>query len=429
MEPQEPRRVGIVLAGGGARGAYEAGVLSELLPQLDRRGVRLTVFLGTSIGSVNACLFASLAHLDPNEAVRQALAFWRQLDRPAVFRNLLLTAPATLSSYVAEFVGLPRPRLANLLDTTPLQQTGRLLNFHQLHSNVNEGLVSAVAVVATAAYSGRSVVFVQAGSDVELPESDRARALDYVRADLDLPHVLASSAIPAFFPAVEVTQPPGATGWYIDGGVRLNTPIAPALDLGVSHLIVIATHPAVPSPVLPPDLDRPLPQPEIDDAAVQLLDAALVDPLIEDVQRLSTVNEMVGRSNQLADRLIEIDGQPAEGGETRRNVPYLFFGPHAREDIGNLAELVYDDRYSGIAGTLRAVRSPDFPLLRRLVGHGEGPRGGDLLSYFFFDPEFIDRSIQLGRQHARETFERFPTDDIIWQEGRPRRPNGAFVSP
>jgi NTE family protein len=387
--------------------------------------VRPTVFLGTSIGSVNACLFASLAHLQPEAAVAQALAVWRQLNRPAVFRNLLLTAPATFGSYFAEFAGLPRPRLTNLFDTAPLQQTGRLLNFHQLHSNVNQGAVSAVAVVATTAYSGRSVVFVQAGSDIEIPDSDRARALDYVRADLDLPHVLASSAIPAFFPAVNVTQPPSATDWYIDGGVRLNTPIAPALDLGVSHVIVIATHPAVPPPGLLPDLDRPLPQPEIDDALVQLLDAALVDPLVEDVQRLGTVNEMVGRNEQLANQVREMGGQPAEGRETRRNVPYLFFGPHAREDIGNLAELVYDDRYGGIAGTARGLRNPDFPLLRRLVGGGDGPRGGDLLSYFFFDLEFIDRSLQLGQRHARETLEKFPPDGIIWQAAAPRRPNGA----
>jgi NTE family protein len=410
MEPQERRRVGIVLAGGGARGAYETGVLSVLLPELDRRGVRPTVFLGTSIGSVNACLFASLAHLQPEAAVAQALAVWRQLNRPAVFRNLLLTAPATFGSYFAEFAGLPRPRLTNLFDTAPLQQTGRLLNFHQLHSNINQGAVSAVAVVATTAYSGRSVVFVQAGSDIEIPDSDPVRALDYVPADLDLPHVLASSAIPVAFPAVEVTQPPNAAGWYTDGGVRLNTPIAPALALGVSHLIVIATHPAVAPVGLPPDPDHPQPQPEVDDLAVQLLDAALADPLVEDVHRLGAENE-----------LVRTGGQRAEGHREARIVPYLFVGPPAREDIGNLAALVYQDRYGGLAGTLRALRSPDFPLLRRLVGGGEGPRGGDLLSYFFFDREFIDRSIQLGQQHALETLRELPPGDAIWQEAAPRR--------
>lgn len=210
--------MGIVLAGGGARGAYEAGVLSVLLPELDRRGIRPTVFLGTSIGSFNACLFASLAHLEPQAAVTQALAVWRRLDRPAVFRKVLLTAPATFISYFAEFTGLPRPRLTNLFDTAPLQQTGRLLDFHQLHSNVHEGRLAAVAVVATTAYTGRSVVFVQAGSAAEMPESDPVRALDYVRVDLNVSHVLASSAIPVAFPAVQVREPLGAKGWYIDGG-------------------------------------------------------------------------------------------------------------------------------------------------------------------------------------------------------------------
>lgn len=143
--------VGLVVAGASAWGAYEAGVLSVLLPVLEERGQRPTVLVGTRAGAINAVLFASLAHLPAPVAVDRALRVWRSVRRDMVLRPAWQTLPVAAGRYLARLAGLP-VELRGLLDTTPLHQSlasEALIDWPQLHENVRGGVVRTVAVVTT----------------------------------------------------------------------------------------------------------------------------------------------------------------------------------------------------------------------------------------------------------------------------------------
>jgi NTE family protein len=373
--------VGLVLAGGGARGAYEAGVLAELLPWLEERGERPTVLVGTSVGALTAAFLASVAHLPAREAVEQLLAHWGAVTQARVIRPILRhQTPRTLLRYLAEFAGMPGVRLESLLDASPLRHTvGEWLDWKPVGANLEAGSVEALAVVATSARTERAVVFVQAREDMPVPD---ATLVDYLRGPLGNEHVLASAAIPGFFSAVRVGSEPDA-GWFFDGGTRLNAPIKPALDLGVDRVVVVATH----APFRleqDPSGGEPA-SPDFADGMLELVQATLVDPLIQDLRNLGKINLLAGRLGR-------------ERALPYRTVPYLFAGPR---DVGRLGRLAADVYARHFAGPVGGVRAPDVRLLTRLLG-GTSPAHTELLSYLFFQPQFIGEAITAGRHDARE---------------------------
>lgn len=203
-------RVGLVLAGGGARGAYEVGALSVLLPALEARGERPTVLVGASVGAINVAYLAANADLSADDAVAGGVELWRSLRWDQVLGPLLAPASALRAfCYAADVLGVPGAMLTGLLDTRPLRRTvRRVIDFERLHRNVHAGLLEATAVVATSAASTRSVVFVE-GQPV--PAEDAGQGIDYVGARLDGEHVRASAAIPTLFPAVHVLGPVAGT--------------------------------------------------------------------------------------------------------------------------------------------------------------------------------------------------------------------------
>ncbi|EID78811.1 MULTISPECIES: patatin-like phospholipase family protein [Rhodococcus] len=302
MEPHEPHnlnpgpgpdpsRVAVVVAGAGARGAYEAGVLSVVVPFLRAAGITPDLFIGTSAGAINATLFAAGAHLPADEQAAAALAVWRSVDIDDVFRPLMYSGPATIARWTGQLCGIPGIRLTSLVDTTPLARTAhRLVAWRQLAANLDDRRTS-LAVVTTSAADNRTVVFVDRNGADPLPPPDANRAIDYRDVRVTAEHVRASAAIPALFPAVEVSTPNDARGWYADGGIRLNAPLKPALSLGAHKLVVVATHPAVYPPV-PNTGEEPGP-PDVDDMVVRVLDAALVDRMVEDLRTLGKINELV----------------------------------------------------------------------------------------------------------------------------------------
>jgi NTE family protein len=390
----------VVIAGAGARGAYEAGVLSVLLPRLAAAGVRPRVFVGTSVGAMNATLLAAGAHLPPAEQADRLLDVWRGIGVRDVFSPLVPGTVWTAGTWLAQRLGIGGVRLSGLVDTAPLGRTAdAAVDWARLRSNVDDGTCEALAVVATSGRTGRTVVFTDQRPGSTLPPDDDDRALDYVGVPVGRPHVLASAAIPIVFPPVHVAEPADRSGWYLDGGMRLNAPLKPALDLGCDAVVVVATHPD--SSTVDPELGHE--RPDVDDALVMLMDAALVDRMVEDVRTLGKVNE-----------LVEGGGQRSRPGRPMSVVPYLFLGPPARDTLGRLAAEVYTERFGGVRGALRSVREPDLPLLAQLLG-GDGPRRGEVLSYLLFDQHFLDRSIELGRQHAEALLPTTAPPRVPWR--------------
>src|SRR3954447_1639152 len=364
------QKIGLVLSGGGARGAYEAGVMSALVPALEERGERPSIYIGTSVGAINAAYFASSLHLPAAEAVAGGLERWREVRKNRIVRPILYRqAPLTLLRYAGEILSLPGVRLPSLLDPQPFaRQLARWVDWQQVHDNVDAGMLDAVAAVATGARTGRTVVFVE-GDRGQL--THRSHAIDYVRTRLEDDHARASAAIPILFPPVRVERPKEARGWYFDGGTRLNTPIKPALDLGAEKLIVVATD-SVAEPSVRYGRHESEP-PDFGDGALHVLQGMLVDPVVEDMRILGNINMFfagpngdepaAGRRNGSgAGKKAAAKGEPGRASEAAiryrkargkipyRVVPYIFVAPERRGSIGRLASEVFKDRYGGLKG-------------------------------------------------------------------------------
>jgi len=394
------KRVAVVVAGAGARGGYEAGALSVLVPRLRAAGYEPTVYIGTSAGAINVTLFAAFADLPAAEQADRVLALWRRISVADIYRSPILTFPCIATQVLGQFLRVPGVRFTHLLDTAPLKKMAEhSIDIDRLHDNIREkGLT--VAVVATSGCDNRSVVFVDRRDGVPVPASDQERPIDYVGVEMGPEHVLASSAIPALFPAVPVEKPSGSTDWFLDGGLRLNAPLKPALSLDADALVVVATHPMRDPPTTPEAGALP---PDVDEILVQFLDIVLVDRMVEDLRTLDKINALVRTEEPVV----------TASGRLRKKVPYVFVGPERRETLGHLAIDILHRHRRHSGDLLHRLRQLELDVMGHLL-QGDGPRRGDLMSFLYFDQEFITASIELGQRDANEAFKGVPANEVPW---------------
>ncbi|MEV4423071.1 patatin-like phospholipase family protein, partial [Patulibacter sp. NPDC049589] len=381
------KRIALVLPGGGARGAYEVGALSVLLPELERRGERPTIFCGTSVGAINAAYLGSVAHLPAEEQVRQGLEHWHAISKKDIIRSVVGPGlPRTLLRLVGDMLEVPGVRLAGLLDPTPLRATlDKIVNWDDLARNGREGTYDAVCLVATSLARSGPVAWVQGRA--EIPASKRSADLRYVRVEeLDAQHVRASAAIPLLFAPVRVDDPDEPSEFYVDGATRLNTPIAPALALGADRVVVIGFEPL--GDRTPRDAKKPL-VPRIADVISNIVDGLLVDQVNDDLHQMVTLNETIATPGSPAARASK-KYRSARGKPAYRKIEYALVSPRHRGELGELADEVFDRRYRGWRGLL----NPDLPLFSRLLGNGRTPARGELLSFLLFDDLYFDLLIE-----------------------------------
>ncbi len=391
--------VAVVLPGGGARGAYEVGALSALLPALEARGERVSIWCGTSVGAINAAVLASLADLPAEEQVRRALATWEGLRKQDVIARMVGPGGARMAlRLVGHAVGLPGVGLASVLDPAPLARSlDHWIDWRRLARNVRARDVDAICVVATRLATGTSVGFVATSRATP----DRAgHEIRYVKTRLGCEHVRASAAIPVLFPTVEVTAPRAAAGHYTDGGTRLNSPIKPAVDLGAEKVIVIGFEPFRRAPEASVPARR---QPSIADVAVNVLDGLLVDQVGNDLRRVAAINSFF-----VEDQSVGPIGSPrtyriARGLAPYRRISYALVAPKRAGEIGRLAERSFSERYGGI----RALRDVDFAVMARVLGARNRSRG-EFLSFLLFDRCFIAALIEMGKRDALRWLRRHP---------------------
>ncbi len=396
------KRIALVLAGGGARGAYEAGALAALAPALAARHEAPEIVVGTSIGALNGAFLAARADEPLEHAAAAAVEMWRELRWGDALRPL--ASPYEVARLIgagAMLAGLPGGGLAGLLDPSPRRGTlERLVSFERIARNVEDGTLETAAVVATAYHTTRSVVFHHGGPALGL---DPLRAIDYAASPLSPDHVLASAAIPGAFPAVEIRHPSEVEGWYGDGGVRLNAPLSPALALGAERVVVIGLNSSVTHA-------GAAARPDALDGVAQLLQVVLADQLAEDVATLGAVNETLTAA---------ASSTGATGAGRRhshhRQIPYIFVAPTDRLEIGRLARSIYKRRYASLAGF---ARDANIALLGRIVNAERSAIHGELLSYLFLARDFIDELIALGRRDAERWLEE-SHDAGLWQIARP----------
>jgi len=376
-------RVAVVLPGGGARGAFEAGVLSILLPALEARGEHVSIICGTSVGAINAALLGSVAALPAHDQATAILERWRSMRKQDVIAPLVGSGlPMQARRAVGEVLELPGLRLPGLMDARPLRASlERWIDWLALHRNVHARRLHAVCVVATSLDRSGPVAFVESRD-----AAPRAGSIRYVPVRLAGEHVRASAAIPFLFPPVRVRTPRRAGGDYIDGGTRMNAPLAPALALGADRVIVIGFEP------LERAAEAPLPgRPHVADVAANVLDGLLVDQVTADVRRMLAINSF------FAEGIESHVYRTTRGRTPYRRIAHAIVSPHERGAIGAIADEVLRERYGG----WKALRSPDFLLLSRLLGGSRARSRGELLSFLLFDEAFVERLIAEGRQAAR----------------------------
>ena len=211
---QTSDRVGLVVAGAGARGAYEAGALAALLPRLEEAGALPRVLLGTSAGSINAAYLAAKLNLGAGPASEGLVALWRSLDKRELMGWLGATALPALAGYAGRVFYLPTGS-GSLADfgRFPRCSSEAIGGWEQIQANLDAGVIDAVGVVATAAATGGSVVFLQAGRHVPTPRVRRGQR-DPLRARAAVHRARARVMLdPGVLPA--------ARGARAGGGARL----------------------------------------------------------------------------------------------------------------------------------------------------------------------------------------------------------------
>lgn len=395
-----PGPVALVLAGGGARGAYEAGALAELLPALPP-GERPEILVGTSVGGLNVSYYAATAHEPVAQQVADATELWSSFDYDDVLEPVLsLSTASRLKAYAQGVLGIPGAEVPSVLDPAPLAETmKRVVDFDALNANSADGTLKAAAVAATSADSNLTVVFHTGDREIE---RDVTRGIEYVRTELTVEHVMASAAIPAIFPAVEVTHGPGA-GWYFDGGTRLNTPIKPAIALGAGRVILVALN----------SLSRrrggyTTREPGLFEGIGQVLQALLVDPLVNDVHTMARRNELLAAAGSTP-------------GSDEQELPYILICPTDPDEIALLATRLFGEHHGHLTAVLRNnllhPSGGNLALLGRILHGGSGVAHGELLSLLYFAREFLDGVMALGRRDALAWLDG-PHDDGLWQLGR-----------
>lgn len=401
-----------MLAGGGARGAYEAGVLRfvfERLPKQLGHVPRIDVVGGTSVGAIHACFVAATAEQGAGRG-DQLSRIWEGLHVDEVFRfsaSDLIGLPRRLLGVrkVAEQLRAGRrpDRLYGLLDTRPLEKlVVERIPWRGIRTNLQNGLIDAVCVAATQIATGRAVVFVERPGR-ELPpwanqENVRMQAIRLMPV-----HALASAAIPLLFPAVRV----GAR-YYADGGLRLNTPLAPVVRLGANRIMVVSlTHPQ------PPTVNEALAQQRTEGFGHpsflfgKVLNALLLSPVDADLSRMHFVNDILDSGKKafgsdFLEQLNAVRTRPIQ------KIHDLVVRPSV--DLGRLAGEVVEQQKG------KLDRSPFLRFFLRIFGSGSGPRESDLLSYLLFDDDYARPLIELGfadAERQEEDLLRFFSDDPL----------------
>ena len=381
---------GLVLSGGGARGAYGVGVLlgvTEVLGLGPDDPAPFQVFAGASVGAINTTFLAAHAHR--GDMGTAALAqLWSDLKLPVHLRIDPLRMVGARRLF-AKLRG--RPLLGtSLLDTSALESVVRdSVPWTQLHRNVREGRVDAIIIAALRIATGRTCMFYDTSDDCTFKPSRDPRRVSQ-SGPITADHVLASAAIPVVFPSRQIGD-----GWYCDGSIRFNTPIAPAIRAGADRLMVISLMHGGVAPPTTLGAEDSYPNPLF--LMGKVLNALLLDPIAYDLQVLKRFNRMIEvLDNTLADDVrARIDTVvTATRGQAYRQLDALVFQPSV--DLGCVA-----------GEHLRAnVDTLDLGFISRWVlRHASRPSAtweDDLASYLLFDGAFARRLIQIGRSDAHD---------------------------
>ncbi|MFI5316601.1 MAG: patatin-like phospholipase family protein [Myxococcota bacterium] len=368
--------LGLVLTAGGARGAYQAGVLKRIaeLPSLRDRPQPFEIVAGASAGAINGVILAARSERF-GEAADEVARVWSQLSVERVFRTDLPALALGGASLLRDFtLGslFGWTGTYGLLDTSPLEALlERALPPNGVRSAIERGELYAVAVSATSYHSGRSYTFVQGRQGHAIWRKSRRVVLPVT---LTHQHILASGAIPIVFPPVRLDSGSGEL-WFGDGGMRLVAPLSPAIRLGATRLLAIGVRSTRAADALARRevaSDHPLPCPPLAQVCGVFLNAIFLDHLDTDLDHLRRMNELLAA---------HAGGGANGASEPMRRITPLAISPS--EDLALVAQ-----RFAH-----------RMPRLLRFVLDGLGTpdaQSADLMSYLLFDSAYTRTLVEIG---------------------------------
>ncbi|WP_245586254.1 patatin-like phospholipase family protein [Solimonas soli] len=383
---------GLVLTAGGARGAYQAGVIKRVseIAALRDGPSPFQIIAGASAGAINGAALAA-ANSSFAEGAAQLARLWSQLTFSDVFRTdtrALAKTGGKLALDMALGGLIGGGRADALVDSTPLRGfLDRHLRFDGIAEAIAKGDLYALAITATGYHSGKAFTFIQGQAGHPVWNKSRRVALS---TQLTLDHVRASSSIPIVFPPVAL-RAGAAVAYFGDGALRLTTPLSPAIRLGAERLFAIGVRCQEAADSLlrselaaDPDLVASLQRPPLAQICGVFLNAIFLDHLDADVDHLRRMNELVSAFQSVSHTH---DAMQSGVSEPMRIVEPLILSPSA--DLAIIAKTLAHRLPRAIRYVMDGLGTPDA-------------QSADLTSYLLFDKAFTSELIQLGYRDAAQ---------------------------
>lgn len=365
------RNRALVLTGGGARGAYQAGVLKYIAENIP--GAHFETLVGSSSGAINILGLASFGG-NLQKAGPEVAKLWNELEMNQVFRTDVLSLAGIAARWLYDLTlgGLfGRPAAHNLVDTAPLRKLlEKIYQPHAVRDAIKAGTLRTVAVSATEVYSGNLVTFMQTEHQKGWHRARRHAEL----TELSVEHVMASAAIPLLFPSVLV-----GNRQYVDGCIRSTSPLGPATRLGAEKILAVGVRRYYMRETgnFRAPAEKKEPKPSAAQIGALVLNSLFAEALDADVEHLERLNSVVPEQR--------------EGSFGMRKIEVMVIRPS--EDLGELAV-----QYQKLV-------PPFVRFLLRGLG-SEAGESSDILSYLLFVPEFLQKLVDLGYKDAQSDHNR-----------------------
>ncbi|MBF0452919.1 MAG: patatin-like phospholipase family protein [Candidatus Magnetomorum sp.] len=395
----------LVLSGGGARGAYEAGVIKyilDALPETNQIKPFFNIFSGTSIGALNSCFLASFAD-QPALSAKGLIDYWHSItiDKIIHFKykelfslfNIIVGRPThhDLLHMLKRPKNSPHPPIGGIFNSTPLfNEMHKAISWERIQECFSNNSLKGISLCATEVCTGNSVIFFQNNTEKkDILGKNYSKEAKYVK--INLKHAMASSAIPMIFPAVQINGT-----CYTDGSLRQNTPVYPALRLGANKMLVISLS-------QDPEIEfciarrgcRKNPNPGMLFLLGKILNVLITDALDDELKRIELFNNIIKSGEKIyGDEFLDNINQATRA---HRHADYRVIETYLIRPSQNLHQIAVDS----LREAPEELNFPGLPgkLLKKLF-QSNLFIDSELLSFLMFTPTYINKLIALGYKDA-----------------------------